>query len=40
MLVLNELCVQYGRTPAVENLSLHVDERQIVSLIGPNGAGK
>ena len=40
MLVLNDISVHYGRTPAVKNLSLKVDEGQIVGLIGPNGAGK
>jgi branched-chain amino acid transport system ATP-binding protein len=33
-----EIC--YGKIPAVRNLSLEVEEGQIVALIGSNGAGK
>jgi branched-chain amino acid transport system ATP-binding protein len=32
--------VRYGSVPAVRNLSLHVDEGEIVALLGANGAGK
>ena len=31
---------RYGRRPAVEDVSLHVDRGEIVGLLGPNGAGK
>ncbi len=34
------LDAQYGRIKALENVSLHVDEGEIVTLIGANGAGK
>jgi branched-chain amino acid transport system ATP-binding protein len=32
--------VRYGGVPAVRDLSLHVDEGEIVALLGANGAGK
>src|SRR5437764_13305434 len=32
--------VRYGSVPAVRDLSLRVDDGEIVGLIGPNGAGK
>jgi branched-chain amino acid transport system ATP-binding protein len=40
MLSIRELTVRYGRTPAVQGLSLEVGEGEIVGLVGPNGAGK
>ena len=30
----------FGGLVAVDDLTFHVDEKQIVSIIGPNGAGK
>jgi branched-chain amino acid transport system ATP-binding protein len=40
MLSVRDLTVRYGRTPAVECLSLEIEEGEIVGLVGPNGAGK
>jgi branched-chain amino acid transport system ATP-binding protein len=40
MLEVSDLRVHYGRICAVEDVSLTVDEGEIVGLIGPNGAGK
>lgn len=40
MLAVEQLQVQYGRIPAVRNLSLTVGEGEIVCIVGPNGAGK
>ncbi|SDM78813.1 ABC transporter ATP-binding protein [Allokutzneria albata] len=40
LLELNEMCVHYGRIQALTDITLHVEEGEIVSLIGANGAGK
>jgi branched-chain amino acid transport system ATP-binding protein len=32
--------VAYGRVPAIRDLSLHIDEGELVGLVGHNGAGK
>ena len=40
MLKVKDLSVQYGKIRAVRNLSLHIEQGEIVSLIGANGAGK
>jgi ABC-2 type transport system ATP-binding protein len=40
MLYLNELTHSYGSTKAVDCLSLHVREGEILGLLGANGAGK
>ena len=40
MLQLSQLCTYYGAICAVNNVSLHVNQGEIVSLIGSNGAGK
>ena len=40
VLSIENITVQFGGVVAVNNLSMHVDEGEIVSLIGPNGAGK
>lgn len=36
----NSLGVQFGSVTAVRDVSLHVDEGEIVVVLGPNGAGK
>ena len=40
ILRLENVTMQFGGVVAVNNLSMRVDEGEIVSLIGPNGAGK
>ncbi len=40
VLSIENITVQFGGVVAVNDLSMHVDEGEIVSLIGPNGAGK
>lgn len=40
MLNVENVTMQFGGVIAVNNLSLHVNEGEIVALIGPNGAGK
>ena len=40
ILRLENVTMQFGGVVAVNNLSMEVNEGEIVSLIGPNGAGK
>jgi branched-chain amino acid transport system ATP-binding protein len=40
LLEASHLNIAYGDAPAVWDVSLEVDEAEIVSVIGPNGAGK
>ena len=40
ILELDSVTMQFGGVVAVNDLSMHVDEGEIVALIGPNGAGK
>ena len=37
---IDHLTKRYGSTTAVDDVSLHADEGEVVGLLGPNGAGK
>lgn len=37
---LHNLCIQYGQTATISNLSLDVDDGELVTLLGPSGCGK
>ncbi|HHY71241.1 MAG TPA: ABC transporter ATP-binding protein, partial [Thermoanaerobacterales bacterium] len=37
---IQNLSVQYGKTPALTGVSLNVDEGEYLGIIGPNGGGK
>ena len=40
VLKVENLSVNYGYISALEGISLHVDQGEIITLIGSNGAGK
>ena len=40
MLEARNLSVSYGRTQAVQNMSIQVQSGEIVTVLGANGAGK
>jgi branched-chain amino acid transport system ATP-binding protein len=40
LLELRGISKRFGGLTCIDNLELHVDEREILSVIGPNGAGK
>lgn len=40
MLHVEGVAVRYGAVVALHDVSLHVDEGELVALVGPNGAGK
>ena len=40
VLRLEDITMQFGGVVAVDNLSIEVNDKEIVSIIGPNGAGK
>ena len=40
MFSIENVSVAYGKVEAVRNVSLSVEQGQIVTVIGPNGAGK
>ena len=40
MLEVQNICVNYGAAPALWDVSLHVEDKELVCVVGPNGAGK
>ena len=40
LLEIKELRVHYGKARALNGISLHIDEGEIISIVGANGAGK
>lgn len=40
MLEIKNLCKNYGKFTAVDNLNLHIPKGEIFGFVGPNGAGK
>jgi ABC-type branched-subunit amino acid transport system ATPase component len=40
LLELQKVSISFGGLKVIEDLDIHVNEREIVSVIGPNGAGK
>jgi branched-chain amino acid transport system ATP-binding protein len=40
LLVVDDLCVGYGKVQALHHVGIKVEPGQIVTVIGPNGAGK
>jgi branched-chain amino acid transport system ATP-binding protein len=39
MLDVRDLRVDYGRAPALRNVSLTIGDGELVCVVGPNGAG-
>jgi branched-chain amino acid transport system ATP-binding protein len=40
LLAVRELTVRFGQITALDRVSLHVNQGEVVSIVGPNGAGK
>ena len=40
LLEVSNLTVCYGKAMIINDISMHVKDRELVSLVGPNGAGK
>ena len=40
MLSAKNICVQFGNHQVLNNVSIELNQSEIVTLIGPNGAGK
>ena len=40
MIIMNDVCKQFGKVRALDGLSIHVKKGSIYGLVGSNGAGK
>ncbi len=40
MITIENLTKRFGKTLAVDNINLHVPEKEVMGFLGPNGAGK
>lgn len=40
MLEVDDICVKYGKSVVIQNVSLAIQQGEIVTILGPNGAGK
>jgi len=40
VITVKDLCLWYGNTQALKNVSLNIEEQRITALIGPSGCGK
>ena len=40
MIKLHDIQKDYGTVPVLENISLEIEEGEIVSILGPSGCGK
>ena len=39
-LIIDNISKKYGASKIIEDISLHVDEGEIISILGPSGSGK
>ena len=40
MIIARALCKQFGQTPALRSLDVHIAHGRVTAIVGPNGAGK
>lgn len=40
LITVQDMCLWYGPTQALKNISIHIPEKSITALIGPSGCGK
>ena len=40
IITVKDMCLWYGQTQALKNISINIPEKAITALIGPSGCGK